>query len=466
MKRRPELEDALLRLEKVCAGGGSPDLEDFARGATSFQELAELARAHLCLGWQAGRGVPLSDYLARFPGLRADRRGLADLAFEEFRQRWMHGDPVAPEAYNADYGIDVSGWVGGESVCHEPTRRRPAEGDPGLLAPTRRVAERMPVVSPSALVDSVAGPLPSPGDGFLGFHLIHELGRGAFGRVYLARQEGLAGRLVALKVSADLLEESRHLARLQHTHIVPIYSLHRSGTLHAVCMPYFGCTTLADLCKSLGQSDGLPTSGRLVVSTVQNRRSTLRGLDAAPVSAPEGEPRPPAAPSVIPPALQSLEKMAYVDAVLWIGARLAEGLHHAHERGILHLDLKPANVLLTDDGSPMLLDFNLAEDINARKLAATRAHVGGTLPYMAPEQMRAFAGGPADFDARADIYSLGLILHQLLTARPVFPSYRGTAQEVLQPMLADRLEGAPRLRPLNPLITPAVEAIVMRCLEP
>jgi serine/threonine protein kinase len=74
----------------------------------------------------------------------------------------------------------------------------------------------------------------------------------------------------------------------------------------------------------------------------------------------ESQVGPKPAPSRV--ILDLLERMSYVNAVLWIGARLADGLAHAHERGILHRDLKPGNILLTDEGQPMLLDFNLSED--------------------------------------------------------------------------------------------------------
>ena len=82
-------------------------------------------------------------------------------------------------------------------------------------------------------------------------------------------------------------------------------------------------------------------------------------------------------PSVRRPRASSprapLEGLTYVEAVLWLAARLADGLAHAHARGIVHRDLKPANILLTDEGQPMLLDFNLSEDT---KLQSQR--VGGT----------------------------------------------------------------------------------------
>ena len=85
--------------------------------------------------------------------------------------------------------------------------------------------------------------LPVVGQMFAGFELVAVLGRGTFGRVYLARQGELSDRFVALKISTNLTGESRTLARLQHTNIVPIYSVHRVDSFQAVCMPYFGATT-------------------------------------------------------------------------------------------------------------------------------------------------------------------------------------------------------------------------------
>src|SRR5262249_56183347 len=120
-----------------------------------------------------------------------------------------------------------------------------------------------------------------------------------------------------------------------------------------------------------------------------------------------------------PPILAMLEGLDYVQSVLWLVARLADGLAHAHDRGILHRDLKPANILLSDEGQPMLLDFGVAEDT---KLGAAAARVGGTLPYMAPEHLDAVQGGPGRVTAGSDVYSLGVILYELLTGRHPFPA--------------------------------------------
>jgi len=114
-------------------------------------------------------------------------------------------------------------------------------------------------------------PFPRIGQYFAGFMIRGELGRGTFGRVYLAEQSGLANRCVALKVSRLLGEEPRNLARLQHTHIVPIHSVHDDPItgLRLLCMPYVGGANLARVLEQLGP--GSPTVG--------SGRSFLQALD-------------------------------------------------------------------------------------------------------------------------------------------------------------------------------------------
>jgi serine/threonine protein kinase len=112
--------------------------------------------------------------------------------------------------------------------------------------------------------------------------------------------------------------------------------------------------------------------------------------------------------------------MSYVQAVLWIASRLADGLAYAHEHQVIHRDLKPANVLLADDGQPLLLDFNLSDNLRLRS-SVLGASVGGTLPYMAPEQLESFYHPGRRVDARSDLYSLGLILYELVCGKPAFP---------------------------------------------
>jgi serine/threonine protein kinase/Flp pilus assembly protein TadD len=345
---------------------------------------------------------------------------------------------------------------------------------------------------------------PEVGGDFLGFQLVDELGRGAFGRVYLARQDDLAGRLVALKISTEVKAESHYLARLQHTHIVPVYSFHRSGPLQAVCMPYFGSATLADVLRDLHQRQAPPQSGKGLVSTIQDRagrtknslEKASRRVQARSASAGGNDPLACAsglcavAPSallaeaverpseVLPhleaaPTLRMLEGLSHVDAVLWIGERLADGLAHAHERGILHRDLKPANILLTDEGQPMLLDFNLSADAHA---SASRARIGGTLPYMAPEHLASFAGLPAPFpiggnaratvDARSDVFALGMILFELLTGVAPFEPPTPNVPDAIPRMIANRIGRTPRVRTRNRGVSPAVESIIRHCLEP
>jgi tetratricopeptide (TPR) repeat protein len=162
---------------------------------------------------------------------------------------------------------------------------------------------------------------------------------------------------------------------------------------------------------------------------------------------------------------ERLSGLSYVHAVLWLVARLADGLAHAHDRGILHCDLKPANILLGDDGEPLLLDFNLAADTKLHSHAAA-ALIGGTLPYMAPEHLQALKGSGRGPDVQSDIYSLGAILFELLSGQTPYPVRTGPVREILPLMIAERMITCPRLRPWNARVSPAAESIVRRCLHP
>ena len=264
---------------------------------------------------------------------------------------------------------------------------------------------------------------------------------------------------MALKVTAGPSAESATLAQLQHTNIMPVYSAHAAGPLTAVCMPFYGRTTLADVIGGLKKSPSPPGSGHYLVSTLKGAKTAV-GPAAVPGRA--DVTAPPAAPAGTHDLLDRLAGYSYADAVLWVGARVADGLSHAHARGVVHRDLKPANVLLTDEGQPMLLDFNLAEDGTG---AAVK--IGGTLPYMSPEHLDAFRGVPGPpVDGRTDIYALGLVLFELLAGRPAFPVPAGKMADVLAQMAAARRAGPPPLRALSAAVSPAAEAVILKCLAP
>ena len=253
---------------------------------------------------------------------------------------------------------------------------------------------------------------------FLGFRLCSELGRDAFGRVFLAQQGDLADRPVALKVSADVAGESHVLARLQHTNVVPIFSVHRRGPLQAVCMPFSarprwpirwpaaasagGRRSRARPCSVRSAPRG-PVSLGAALGGGPDRGSTGDRASARSPSDPAPD-RPPAA------SADRLRALGYVPAVLWVMARVADGLAHAHERGILAPRPEAGQHPFADDGEPILLDFNLAADRPAarRRRRAGRRHAA----VHGPGTSRAFRNGEPAIDARSDVYLRGVILHE------------------------------------------------------
>ncbi len=473
----PELDDYVQAFEVAQAADGDAGLELFLPEPADplyLPVLRELVRVDLEFGWQRGRPRPLHDYRSRFPALADDAAGLGEIAFEEYRLRRQAGERPAPAEYRERYGIDTSGWQGPADEPDTSGWQWPADGSERKAASARREASCSGGRAARQIKEAQKH-FPEPGSDVAGFHLLSELGRGAFARVYLARQGDLGNRLVALKVSPDtFFGEALTLAQLQHSNIVPVYSAHRAPPFVLLCMPYCGAVTLADVLKGVRAQQTLPTSGRELVNTLMRGRSDTWHTPAAP--APRSALAPAEEAPVLPadPAEEAartaaamatrklLGEMTYVEAVLWIGSRMAEGLAHAHARGILHRDLKPANVLLSAEGQPMLLDFNLAEDVWGRFPAVAR--VGGTLPYMAPEQIDALRGAPSSLDERCDVFSLGVILYELLTGRPPFPVRPGLPETIDQIREERRRPPAPPSH-WNPLVTPAVDALVRRCLE-
>ncbi len=377
---------------------------------------------------------------------------------------------LGPPPNHADLGT-IRNWTGDAGLPPE------ANLEPGVLLDHLRASDP---ATANRLREAMER-FPMLGTQIAGFELVAVIGRGTFGRVYLARQGDLADRFVALKVSADLAGESRTLARLQHTNIVPIYSTHREGPFQAVCMPFFGITTLAHLLHRFRGNTAVPATGRQLLDTLKGLNDETeipslgsrvaagtgpKSLGPASVTAEEADVHTRAirGPARVGGPLDVLREVTYPDAVCWIGARLADGLEHAHSHGILHNDLKPANVLLTDDGQPMLLDFGVSEDMRLRA-SVPGATIGGTLPYMSPEHLRSLRDRIPATDARSDVYALGIILFELLTGDHPFRVPTGRMEDEVPTMLTEREGAPPRVRPHNPQVSHGLEAIVRKCLE-
>jgi tetratricopeptide (TPR) repeat protein len=242
-----------------------------------------------------------------------------------------------------------------------------------------------------------------------GYEIISELGRGGMGVVYLARQCSL-NRRVALKMlpagaGSDLASrirfrtEAEAVARLQHPSVVQIHEIRELDGRPFLALEYVAGGNLAQAIA--------------------------------------GKPQPPS------------EAARLVET-------LARAVHHIHHHGILHRDLKPTNVLLTEDGTPKLSDFGLARLMDREGLTRTEAVIG-TPNYMAPEQAR---GDTRKIGVSADIYSLGAILYELLTGRA--PFYGSTALETLAQVCTQepvRPRSRQRSVPLD------LQTICLKCLE-
>src|SRR5438270_48897 len=292
----PHLDDAdrhVKQFEEAWLRSGPAAVEAFVPPADDpiyAAAVRELIRVDLEYGWEYGQPRSVEDYRRSFPDVLGDPAALAAVAFEEYRQRREHGDNPAPVEYARKYCIDTSDWpaAGGAKVTSDATGAAASpfygtrDGRLDRDVPTQVTAavHLLPAVHESSLsvAPSLADvALPKVGEQFLNFRLEAELGRGSFGRDFIARDLDLAERPVALKLTADGSDRGQTLAQLWHPHLEPLIERRRHGPLQAVVMPYQGRTTLADVIRGL-PADSLPASGRHFVSTLNDGKvATLKG---------------------------------------------------------------------------------------------------------------------------------------------------------------------------------------------
>jgi Protein kinase domain/Domain of unknown function (DUF4328) len=258
----------------------------------------------------------------------------------------------------------------------------------------------------------MAGPELAPDTMLAGYRILEPVGRGGMGVVYRAEEPAL-GRLVALKVLAPaladhdefrrrFLREMRVAASIEHPNILPIYRAGEDGGLLYLAMRYVDASDLREVLRRDGP-------------------------------------------------LQ-------VERALWIVDQVGQALDAAHRRGLVHRDVKPANILLTrpDAGGPervYLVDFGIARPAVDGSITGGDAAVG-TLGYAAPEQL---TGGAVD--ARTDVYALGCVLQECLTGRPPF-----TAEGDHALIVAHLETPPPPPSSVRPGLPVALDAVLARAL--
>jgi tetratricopeptide (TPR) repeat protein len=281
--------------------------------------------------------------------------------------------------------------------------------------------------------------------GLLGdFRIVREVGRGGMGVVYEAEQVSL-GRRVALKVlplaaTMDPRQlqrfhnEARAAAGLHHTNIVPVYAVGCERGVHYYAMQFIDGRTLAEVIAQ--RRDAMPPV-----------RTTEAGhIAASPTTtSPEAQ-----ATSAAP-----LDAGYYRHVAEW-GIQAAQALDCAHALGVVHRDVKPANLIVDATGRLWVTDFGLAQVQSDVRLTLTGDLVG-TLRYMSPEQALARR---AVMDHRTDVYSLGVTLYEVLTLQPAFSG--NDRQELLRQIAFE--EPRPPRR-LNKAIPSELETIVLKALE-
>ena len=414
---------------------GPPSLGDFLPDEPGLrkQALVELIKVDLELRWgEWNLPKRLPEYTDEFPELSVGELP-ADLIYEEYHLRCAAGLNITPEDCLEEY--------------------------PEQSETLRQLFVLNPRNHSTVLSDAMERALGelTVGETVGDFDLIMQLGRGAFARVFLARQRTLQ-RLVAVKVSADKGTEPQTLAQLDHDYIVRVFDqriLPEEG-LRLLYMQYIPGGTLQPVVRRVKDRPANKRTGLLLLDVIDETlelRGEIRPSDSS--------------------LRAELTQRSWPEVVAWLGVRLASALDYASGHGVLHRDLKPANVLLTAEGVPKLADFNISFSESVAGANPT-SYFGGSLAYMSPEQLRAChpqdATQPEQLDVRADIYSLGVMLWELLAGQRPFNDANLAAHsvEALDDMIDRRNDGLGEyaLNQLPPPCPNTLKRVLMRCLAP